>query len=104
MKTKIYKKNNMYYKMVNGELIKLTPIERFIKFLRDEMVYQRYRYNRFKKYNFNKELTPCMEKLGKNLYIDGAFMWRVTEDGWNFWNDISEKWDEVLRIEGYDND
>lgn len=51
-----------------------------------------------------KNLRLVWKKLGKNLYVDGAFTWKVTEDGWNFWNDIDDKWLRALRIEGYDND
>ena len=104
MKTKIYKKNNMYYKMVNGELIKLTHLERFIKFLNEEMVYQRFRYNRLSAAKFKIPESMRLKNFLFDEFLSGSFVWHETSEGHEFWNDISEKWDEVLRIEGYDND
>ena len=104
MKTKIYKKNNMYYKMVDGELVKLTPIERFIKFLKDEMVYQRYRYNRLSAEKFKVSEYMLFENLFHDEFLSGSFVWLKTSEGHEFWSDIDDKWLRALRIEGYDND
>lgn len=104
MKTKIYKSNNMYYKMVNGKLVKLTPLERFIKFLKDEMVYERYRYNRLKRESFNVKYPKFMKNFNPEQLIIVAFLWMETNEGHSFWRNINSKWNHTRKIEGYNND
>lgn len=102
MKTKIYKKNNMYYKMVDGELVKLTPIERFIKFLKDEMVYQRFRYNRLSAEKFKVRECMLFKNLFHDEFVSGSFVWDKTSEGHEFWSDIDDKWVLTLKVEGYE--
>ena len=104
MKTKIYKKNNMYYKMVNGEEIKLTPLERFIKFLRDEMVYQRFRYNRLSAAKFKIPESILLKNLYPSEFLLMSFTWVGTSEGHEFWRDIYIKWLQTLETYGGYND
>lgn len=58
-------------------------------------------YNEIHKTNPNNELhslTQYTNKVSKKDYISLAFAWEKTNNGFHFWNDINNKWNEHLNV------
>ncbi len=77
----------------------------FLKFLKQNHIYERFIFN-FKKYNiyfkrseqmnFSKFISTCLP----SSYIDSAFSWRRTAEGFEYWNCINSEYMKELY---YDN-
>lgn len=73
--------------------------ERFIKFLKDNNIYYRFRsYLTFD--TLNDDLDDYLSKVDPEEYLT-SFDWNDTDEGWNFWNLLSYKWCKCLE-ERYD--
>jgi len=70
--------------------VKEKPFLTFKDFLIENNVWELYQAN----------LTfDCIEtKATKKNWINFAFKWRETPQGYNFWSDLNKKWLEALRV------
>lgn len=76
----------------------------FIKFLKEEDVYEAYRYNFITYGNnslkdvifHNKDLLNTSSIYYENL-IMSAFTWAFTKEGVDFWSEIHKKWRKIVR-------
>ena len=72
----------------------------FIKFLKDNNIYYKYRY-RLKKYN-NITISIFLNRFPfPNGYISGAFTW--DKDEFDFWNKMDDKWRKIVRKSKFTN-
>lgn len=75
----------------------------FIKFLKEEKAYTSYRKNLMKEPDVNLVKRNFFNKKIKNENISeagslilGAFTWRETKEGYNYWHNLAEKWSNKL--------
>lgn len=74
-------------------------MKKFIKFLKDEKVY--YRFRSYLTFDIlNDDLEECLANINPEEYLS-AFDWNDTDEGWNFWNLLNYKWCKCLE-ERYD--
>lgn len=74
----------------------------FIRFLKSENAYAKYKINLFnpsvksniKTFFLSKDNVLINKVSGS--YICGAFNWRKSKEGYNYWRDLDEKWSNKL--------
>lgn len=66
----------------------ITIKQQFIKFLKDNNAYEQYLFNFNKIYPKNQYLS----KLTPENFIDRAFTWCYTNEGWQYWFNLSDEW------------
>ena len=72
----------------------------FIKFLKDNNIYYKYRY-RLKKYN-NMTISIFLNIFPfPDYYICSAFPWE--KDEFDFWNKMDDKWRKIVRKSKFTN-
>ena len=80
--------------------------QQFVKFLKDNNVYEQYMFN-FKEHRIKrKEYVPQIYYTAKDFFLKcyykdflmHAFMWRYTSEGFLYWEDMNRKW---KRIDAY---
>ena len=74
----------------------MEPLEKLKQFLINNNCLESYLYN-LKHFKFSSVSTIHFHKL--ILY---AFKWNPTKEGWNFWNNLDNKWIKITR--NYDNE
>lgn len=72
----------------------MIPYEKFIKFLKKEKVHKKFFVNLLLLKSYLETLKPC-------YYLNAAFGWKETSEGFKFWSDLNEKWIEILNKEGF---
>lgn len=75
----------------------MEPLEEFKQFLIDNNCLESYLYN-LKHFKFSSVSTTPFYKL--ILY---AFKWYATKEGWDFWNNLDNKWKTRIRDCNQDN-
>lgn len=68
--------------------------ELFETFLKENKVYQRYTAYSLKHYN--GDASGFIKHAHPKKYLQGAFMFEHTDEGFDFWNDLHKKWVEFL--------
>ena len=95
-KNKILIPYNFFYRFI------YTKKEReFIKFLKEHEVFEKFKSNVYKRgyskgYNredFFKKYLKRKANMSKS-YISSAFVWNNAYEGFRFWKDINDKWEE----------
>ena len=65
--------------------------EKFIQFLKDNGALESFLWN----------IDACPSKWVKNNIsphiITIAFDWKETDEGWNYWNDLDNKWRAICK-------
>jgi len=67
--------------------------DRFIKFLKDEGVFWRYKRNVL----FDNKFSRHWPIKKRKLYIYNGFSWLKTPEGWYFWDNIHKKWLDICK-------
>lgn len=77
-------------------------IRNFIRFLKSENAYAKYKINLFNPSVESNIKTAFLSKDNVLInrfcgsYICGAFSWRKSNEGYNYWHDLDEKWNNKL--------
>lgn len=66
-------------------MTKKNDFQEFIRFLKQEQCYHRYKFNCYRH-------RRAFGILPSSNYVNSAFKWSLTKQGWNFWRDISMRW------------
>ena len=74
----------------------MEPLEEFKQFLIDNNCLESYLYN-LKYFKFSSVSPYPFNKL-----IIYTFKWEATKEGWDFWNNLDNKWIKITR--NYDNE
>ena len=78
----------------------LTFKQQFIRFLKQNNVYEQYIYNfnngKYYRERFFNGKTPFLSEDSPYGYITNAFSWGFTKEGTNFWLMITTKWDRIV--------
>lgn len=82
--------NNLKYKRYNDfKLLK--------QFLIDNNCYHSYMFNIINRHKCKGEDLFNIIILRKaECYINGVFAWCFTKEGYDYWNEINNKWDELI--------
>lgn len=66
----------------------------FIQWLKDNNLFAQYKHN-WINHNFDEDY---MDMKAKNywLYIETSFDWEATPEGYDFWEDISDQWHNII--------
>ena len=64
----------------------MEPLEEFKQFLIDNNCLESYLYN-LKHFKFSSASPNSIDK-----FIIVAFKWNATKEGWDFWNNLDNKW------------
>lgn len=81
-------------------------IRKFIRFLKSENAYAKYKINLFKPSVESDIKTAFLSKDDILInrvccsYICSAFSWRESKEGYNYWRDLAEKW--CNKLSNYD--
>jgi len=67
----------------------------FVEFLKDNNIYDQFIYN-LKNYN-SISLDDYCYKIYITSYILDAFSWKHTKEGYDFWDEMSDKWIKYLK-------
>ena len=69
--------------------------KKFIHFLKQNNAYVRYVYN-FGKHNYKLSFDAFTRVYLQSQYINSAFVWDETKEGWSYWNNLSERWRNLI--------
>lgn len=81
----------------------------FIKFLKKNKAYNNFMANvhsqsgwdtrrlYFKGMNFNEVLIEAFKHMEVTCFINFAFIWRETNENYDYWKGLSEKWRKICR-------
>lgn len=69
----------------------MEPLEEFKQFLIDNNCLESYLYN-LKHFKFSSASSNFFDKL-----IILAFKWNATKEGWDFWDNLDNKWKAKAR-------
>lgn len=72
-----------------------TPKQQFIKFLKQNNVYEQYMHNFIKREEKRNKLCPKNQFFSKTEpeeYINKAFRYDLTKEGWLYWFKLSVEW------------
>ena len=72
-----------------------TAKQLFIQFLKENNIYEQYMYNFNKREESRNKAYPknqFFSKVRREQYINYAFTWSITPEGWSYWNKFHEKW------------
>jgi hypothetical protein len=74
----------------------------FIRFLKEEKVYRPFKrnYSMQPMHDSKETLISFLKKTEKEDAIRGAFFWRNTIEGQDFWAVVSNKWRKCLEKNG----
>ena len=75
--------------------MKLTPKQQFIRFLKDNNAYGQYILNFNKREESRNKAYPKSQFFSKSEpfnFMNKAFTWCNTIEGWGYWNTLSRKW------------
>ena len=70
----------------------------FVHFLKENYAYEKFILNIYNKHKSQYSGNSRIFTLGKlieynfSCYIDYAFTWDETNEGWDYWNDLNKKW------------
>ena len=71
----------------------------FIKFLKDNNIYEQFMFNFNKREEHRNNAIPknqFFSKTKRKQYINYAFTWSHTKEGWTYWNKFHEKWTNYI--------
>ena len=72
-------------------------MEKFIMFLKQYDIYEKYRYNRLKyPYYTNAWSPPSFSSPSR--WIHQAFSWGYTKEGYDFWRYIDDMWRKKITL------
>jgi len=81
-----------------SEVSDFEGCEDFYNFLIDNNILDEYIYN-FNKYKLdNKDLKVFLDIYNKRYYLLESFLWKLTKEGYKFWEKISIRWYKKLGI------
>jgi hypothetical protein len=90
--------NNYEKERINYPILKDCP-QQFIDFLKNENVYEKFIDNLLKVSNHWKKniwRTSIFCDINKVDYIFSGFKWSKTDDRYDFWKNINNKWKEII--------
>lgn len=67
-----------------------TP-EQIKEWLERQPWYEQYKTNLFQQSDSSLESRECLSGQAGLHTISGAFCWQITEEGFDFWNDVDRK-------------
>ncbi len=73
-------------KIIDMNYLKESYRDRFVKFLKDNKLYQAFLYN--KKHSLKEEENPV-------LFVESAFDWKATPEGEDLWKEANRKWVDI---------
>ena len=73
----------------------MNAVGLFKKFLRDNGIYEKYCRN----FNVNYAGNNNGKIKHKFYFISGAFFWRRTKDGFDFWEEMNKRWISYINNE-----
>ena len=78
--------------------MKSTNKDLFIKFLKENLIYQRFIvcYEDCKSSNHEESFISFLKKSTPALYLVNGFRWKDTNEGYDYWHEISNKWIHCL--------
>ena len=68
--------------------------EQFIEFLKNNKCLTAFKKNGIYK---DENLDRFFTRTPPVDYIDNAFAWQPTEQGWDYWHDLNTKWKNQLK-------
>lgn len=79
-------------------------IARFLRFLKDEGLYYRFKHNFYASGNFyctEKEngLINHLKKLKNDDFVGGSFVWCYSAEDFDYWYEQNEKWKHLCIYE-----
>lgn len=78
-------------------LMEALSNKQFVKFLKDNKCFDRYKHNVTHDSNFYF-LQNFYDRLNPNYYIQGAFSWSGSKEEANYWIRINIKWVDLIKI------
>lgn len=82
--------NNLKYKRYND-------FKLFKQFLMDNGCYHSYMFNALKRNSDTiSHLFDYITSKSAYCYVNGAFTWGFTKEGYDYWYIISQKWGELI--------
>ena len=73
----------------------ISDKQQFIHFLKENNIYEQYMYNFNKREESRNKAFPknqYFSKVRRGQYINYAFTWSKTIEGWSYWHKFHEKW------------
>ncbi|MCK9477272.1 MAG: hypothetical protein M0R46_15250 [Candidatus Muirbacterium halophilum] len=75
-----------------------VKVDMFIQFIKDNSIYNDY-MKAYKEQNYSSNIIKDLLSIHDELYLVHSFVWYKTNNGYDFWSIIDDKW--LLQKENY---
>ena len=72
----------------------VTSKQQFIQFLKQNNAYELFIY--YFRLNRKQSLPNFINRNDSDVYIDFAFTWDETNEGWEYWHTLHMKWNKYI--------